>query len=646
VRADAVGLFWEDIPPVATRGSSGPRPLPPIPDTGWKLPEDYPSLEGQGAIAIDIEAYDPDLKTLGPGALRDGYMCGVSIGTEAGFRRYYPIAHEIGPNLDREKVFRWLRRELKRPVPKIGANILFDLMYLSVADIEVTGPFYDVQIAEPLLDENKLSYTLNNIAIEWLGEGKPQNEMRDWLVAAFGETNYKSNIWRAPPTVIGPYAEGDVDLPLRIFKLQREELERQGVWELFVLESKLLPMLLAMWRRGVPVNIAKTEELRDKLRGRQADVLLKIKAESGVDVDIWAADSLAQVFDTAGIMYPRTEKTNKPSFRKDWLAVCPHPVGRLVMDARRLDKFCGTFLEGALLEGSINGIVHCQFHPLKSDDGGTVSGRFSSSHPNLQNIPIRDQELGHLIRCLFEAEFGKIWWKFDWSQIEFRLGIHHAFRLKLRGAEAVVEQYRNDPATDYHKVVAAITGLERKFAKNINFGIIYGLGIDALADQLGVSFEVAQQMYRDYLRRVPFLGKLREKAMEHAMKTGIITTLSGRHRHFDTWEKKTRDGVYYFPSYVKGSKRAFTHKALNARLQGDAADIMKTAMVNAWEAGVFHEIGAPHLTVHDELDGSVEDIPVHHEALRELKHIMETCVELLVPLRADGGTGPNWGSIE
>lgn len=641
-RADAVGLFWEDLPPVSARGSSGPRPLPPIPETGWLLPTEFPSLDGQGAIAIDVESYDPDLKTMGPGFKRGAYICGVSIGTEAGFRKYYPIRHEMGPNLDGATVKAWLSRELKRPVPKIGANILYDLMALLSEGVKVVGPFYDVQIAEPLLDENKLSYSLDNLAIEWLGEGKPQNVMKDWLIDAFGPTNYKSNIWRAPASVVGPYAEGDVDLPIRIFELQRKEIETQGIWDLFVMESKLIPMLLAMWDRGVPVNQSRAQELNDKLRGRQLAAQNSLNEMSGFDVDIWSADSLSQVFDKFDTPYPLTEKTGKPSFRKDWLVKCAAPIAKPIMEIRRLDKFCGTFLEGALLGGSVNGLVHCAFHPLKSDEGGTVSGRFSSSGPNLQNIPNHDEELGPAIRSLFEAIDGKRWWKFDWSQIEFRLAIHHAARLQLRGAQQVVDKYHNDPTTDYHKIVAAITGLPRKSAKHINFGIIYGLGIEALAERLGVTVEIATKMYRDYMMRVPFVGKLRDRAMEHATKYGVITTLSGRNRHFDMWEKKG----FYFNSYVKGAKRAFTHKALNARLQGDAADIMKTAMVSAWESGVFDILGAPALTVHDELDGDFDGSPQSIEALAEIKHIMETCVKLLVPLVADGGTGPNWGSIE
>lgn len=642
---DDFGLgIWE---PEITfkRGFDGPRPLPEIPDTGWILPNEYPSLEGHGMIAIDVETCDPDLRSRGPGALRGAYICGVAVGTEAGFRRYYPIAHEMGENLDKERVYSWLRRELRRPVPKVGANIMYDLINLHNEGVEVEGPYYDVQIAEPLLDENRLSYSLEALSQSWLGEGKQENVMREWMLRAFGnEQNIKGNIYRAPPVVVGPYAEGDVDLPLRIFELQRAEIERQGLWKLFMLETRLIPLLLAMWRRGVRVDLDKAQQVFDNLGERQTEMIARIKHDTGIEPDIWAAESIAKIFDAAGVPYPLTEKTRKPSFRKEWLAACEHPVGKMIVEARRLAKFKTTFVGGYILNGNVEGRIHTSFHQLRSDEGGTVSGRFSSSTPNLQNIPIRDEELGPLMRSIFIPEQEQLWVKNDWSQIEYRLAIHHSARLKLRGADQVVAQYHNDPKTDYHRVVAEITGLPRKHAKNINFGILYGMSVATLAGHLGVSIEEANKLYYKYVSKVPFIKRLLNLASEAAARHGVITTLSGRNRHFNMWEK----GGEYYPHRVPGAKRAFTHKALNARLQGDAADIMKTAMVNAWGAGLFEDsvLGAPHLTVHDELDMSNPRSPVAEEALRELKHIMETCVQLLVPLKCDSGTGPNWGAVE
>jgi DNA polymerase I-like protein with 3'-5' exonuclease and polymerase domains len=646
LRGDAVGLWWEDIPEYIGRQSySGPRPLPHIPNTDWTMPTEFPSLEGQGMIAIDVETKDPDLRIRGPGANRDGYICGVAVGTEAGFRRYYPVAHETGENLDKEQVFTWLRRELKREVPKVGANLLYDLAYFDAAGIPVTGPFYDVQIAEPLLDETKLSYSLQSIATDWLGEGKRENAMMAWMLRAFGnENNLKGNIYRAPASVVGPYAESDVDLPLRIFALQRPELERQGLWDVFMLETRLMPLLLAMWKRGVRVDLEKAQQAYEQLAARQVQCLDELKRLTGHQPDIWAAESLRQIFDAVGVSYPLTEKTQKPSFRKDWLATCNHPAGQLIVEARKLDKFKGTFIKGYILEGNLNGRIHTSFHQLRSNEGGTVSGRFSSSNPNLQNIPIRDKELGPLCRSIFLPDQDCLWHKKDWSQIEFRLAIHHAARLRLRGADTVVHQYQTDATTDYHAIVATITGLPRSAAKSINFGILYGLGITNLAVYLGVSQVEAERMYREYLRRVPFVGKLREAAMEAANRHGEIITLSGRKRRFTIWER----GGQFFPHRVPGSRRAFTHKALNARIQGDAADIMKLAMAQAWEAGIFASdiLGAPHLTVHDELDGSDPQTAATSEAIGELKNIMETCVTLLVPLKADSGAGANWGAVK
>jgi len=250
VRGDEYGIFWEE--PVKERAArnDGPRVLPPAPDTGWTLPEGrdaFPSLQGQGWISLDTETYDPDLQDKGPGALRPGYIAGVSVGTQAGYRRYYPIAHQIGPNLPKEYVFEWLDQELNTDIPKVGARLLYDLEFLSVAGVRVQGPFYDVQVAEPLLDETHFEYSLESIAQRHLQEGKAESVMLDWLKRAFGDvTNIKRNIWRAPSSVVGPYAESDVDLPLRIFDVQKKMLEDEELWDLFILESKLIPMLLAM----------------------------------------------------------------------------------------------------------------------------------------------------------------------------------------------------------------------------------------------------------------------------------------------------------------------------------------------------------------------------------------------------------------
>lgn len=644
---DESGLFWQDEERTRARGSKGPRALPPIPDTGWLMPTEFPNLSGQGMIALDVETKDPNLSTMGPGFIRgDAYVCGVAVGTEAGFRSYYPVAHEMGDNLPKEKVFGWLSEQMRicKDVPKIGANFKYDLEALAFEGVEVDGPIYDVQIAEPLLNENKFVYSLQSLGVEYLDEGKETDLLYQWLVDAFGKDNFKGNIYRAPATVVGPYAESDVDLPLRIFRKQKKLLLEQNLWDLFIMESKLIKILLKMRHRGVAVDLPKIEQARDEMRKQQAKELAQIKLTTGLDVDVWAADSLARVYDAAGVSYPRTAKTNKPSFTKGWLEHNNHPVSRLIKSVRHLDKFCGTFMEGYILEGNINGRLHTTFNQLKSDGGtGTVSGRFSSTGPNLQNIPTRTAE-GKLIREAFIPDAGQKWYSIDWSQVEYRLIAHYAAVMRKPGAAEVVRRYLEDSTVDYHQLVADMTGLSRSNAKNLNFGLAYGQGIDLLCENLGVDRETGMKIINEYHTKAPFIRPLSKDVMQVAQQRGHIITLLGRHRRFHVWE--SRDGKNFSQEPLPGYRRAKTHKALNALIQGSAADVMKKAMVDIWESGVCDVIGIPQLTVHDELDGSFEPTKAGTEAINEMKRMMETTVNLKIPLLADMKTGANWGECK
>jgi DNA polymerase I-like protein with 3'-5' exonuclease and polymerase domains len=515
---------------------------------------------------------------------------------------------------------------------------------LSAAGVEVRGPFYDVQIAEPLLDENRLTYSLDSLAQKYFGEHKVEQTLSDWMTQAFGKKD-KNAIWKMPSHIVAPYAIGDVDLPLRIFARQKIELKKRGrLWELFLLESRLIPMLLAMRQRGVRVDLDQAEQLYKKLTKQQAETVAAIKHQSGIEIAPWNARSLANVFDHLGLQYRRTEKTKAPSFTKAWLEHHQHPIADLIRKVRHLDKLRETFVNG-ILERHINGRIYTQFHQLRSDSNGTVPGRMSSSLPNLQQIPVRSEE-GRRIRSIFIPEGGQRWFQNDWSQVEYRLIAHDAVSLNLPGAQAVVDKYRTDESADFHQIVADMTGLDRNAAKAVNFGLAYGEGAVKLCTSLGLSRENGEALLKEYHRRAPFIKQLSSGCMSIAARTGEIETLLGRIRRFNMWEIRHGGQITYFRERRPGSRRAFTHAALNARIQGSAADIMKLAMANIWESGVCEVIGAPHLTVHDELDGSYHDDKAGREALCELKHLMETCVELLVPLRVDAGTGPNWGSCE
>ena len=609
-----------------------------------------PSLEGHGAISVDVETKDPMIKVRGSGAHvpEETFVAGVAVATEAGFREYFPVRHEEGGNVDPAPVFGWLREELRREdQPKIGANLLYDVGFLAQEDVEMRGPLWDVQIAEPLLDENAFTYNLDRISMHHLGEGKVDEEMDAYLVARYGDKkNPKQHIWRAHASKVRDYAIGDVDRPLRIFAKQRPELERQDLWELFEMESKLIPLLAKMRRRGVRVDVSKAEKMRDECVRKREGLVEEIKRLTGIQIASSGMGSeIVRVLQQIGITeFPLTPKTKKPSITAPYVESIGHPTTEMIVEVRKLDKLVGTFLEGCILRQHHRGRVHCQFNQMKGEDGGTVTGRFSSSKPNLQFIPVRT-ELGKMIRSIFQPDEGHVWYKLDYSQIEYVLMIHDAVTLNLRGAREVAQNYTDDEDADFHQLVADMTGLSRSRAKTINFGLAYGEGVEKLCRQLGLSRDEGEALIREYHRGAPFMKPLINGCMEAAKRNGEIRTLMKRKRRFpywEIWDRKNKKKVVV-PHRIAGAERAFCHKALNARTQGSAADVMKAAMVDLIDSGVVDTLGAPQLTVHDELDGSMPDTREGREAIQEMKRVMENCVQLSVPLRVDPETGPNWG---
>jgi DNA polymerase I-like protein with 3'-5' exonuclease and polymerase domains len=616
-------------------------------------------------IAVDVETYDPDLLTKGPGPRRDGKMVGLCIGTDDGRSWYFPFGHEVEPhlNLDRDAVLHWAKDELCRAnQPKVGANLSYDLDYLLAADIDVAGSLYDVQIAAPLLDENRRSYSLDSLSQDYLGEGKVKGALQEWVGRAYQDGNYRKHVWHTSPRLVGPYGEGDADLPIRLMKKFVPMLREQGLMDLFSIESRLIMPLLKMRQRGVRVDLVAAQLMDDELSERieLAQEMLNAAAGGPIDVDVNA--DLKRLFDREGVEYPLTEKGN-PSFGKEWLMYHPHPACKLIIEVRKLLKYRDTFVRGYIFGMQINGRIHGQFHQLKGDENGTVSGRLSSSLPNLQNIPARDPEWGPRIRALFIPEGGEEWVRHDWSQIEYRFLAHYA---QGKGADIIRDRYGADPETDYHEMtldlVAPAAGWDistpplrkqrRKPVKNINFGLAYGMGENKLAADLGLDHAAAADLFSAYHSAVPFVKHTYNLASNRAKDAGFIKTILGRRARFELWQDArkwnsvgvARDEALtrYGPDIV----RAYTHKALNRLLQGSAADMMKVAMVKIHESGVPSVLGCPLLTVHDELDHSAPTSAAGREAVAEVKHIMETCLPLKVPVIADEESGPNWGQVK
>lgn len=640
VRFDNVGMWWEDYePPKSARGSNDRRARTvPVPDTKWTPPRDFPNLANVKRIGFDTETRDENLIERGPGFLRkDAHVVGVTVATtDAAW--YFPIRHEYESqrslNMDPAKVFAFVDDVFSRDISIVGANLMYDLEAMRAEGVRhPRGVLHDVQFAEPLIDEEARSYALETLGRKYLGEGKTSSQLYDWCAASFGgEANGKQrkNLWRSPPTLVGPYAESDGILPLRILAKQARVLQDEELWELYKLECRLIPLLLDMRFRGVRVDVAKAEQVLAWLRAEAR------KAQDEIPhVDVWAPESLEAAFTKAGVELARTEAGN-PSFRKEWLEACPHPLAKAILRVRMYEKAANPFVESYLLGNQIDGRVHCQFNPLRSDDYGTVSGRFSSSNPNLQNIPSRDKVLGPMLRGLFIPEEGCLWRRGDYSQIEYRMLAHYAVGkspTEKASAAMIRRRFRDDPKTDFHEmtqdIVLAETSitLDRKPAKNLNFGLVYGMAEEKTTRSLGVSAELGKRLYDAYHEAMPCVRYTYKSAERLAKRRGFIRTILGRRRR-----------------YARKDAAFFT--ALNACLQGSAADVMKKAMVDCYEAGLFAEdaCGIPHLTVHDELDWSEQRTERAQKAFIECERVMTTGIEhIKVPLMVEMSTGANWG---
>lgn len=618
---EQAGFFWEPFKYERQRvAKSDPRPRtpPPIPETGWRPRAHFPDLSGAKAIGFDTETCDPDLPEKGPGVRRGAYIVGVSVATNDGFKGYYPIKHSVGENLEPGPVFAWLREQLGRSAqPKVGANALYDLDFLSAAGVEVKGPIYDVLYADPLIYEYETSYSLDAVAERRLGLHKETSLLYQWAADAFGgqpNGEQRANIWRCPSSLVGPYAEADAVLPLQIISKQVPLLRAMGVAQVFEMECQLIPLLLKMRQQGVRLDLKRCAQVDDVLTVRIDSM------QKEVGIDVYAAEQIKMFCDREGIQYPLTA-TGKPSFVKKWLESHHHPRMKQISELRKLYKMRDAFVRNALLGSHVNGWVHCEFNPMRSDEYGTVSGRFSSSHPNLQQIPKRDKVWGPIIRGCFIPRDGEAWLKKDLSQIEFRLGVHFGLG---EGIEGVRERYRNDPKTDFYNLVVQITGLERDpTAKSIALGKLYGMGTAKYAAMQGIPMELAREQMRQFDGELPFMKETYDYYGEEARQWGFVQTIGGRVCHLD---------------------EGYEHKALNRKLQGSCADWIKRSMLEGYKRGLFDAISL-HLTVHDELDCGVAPKPEAVEATRELHHIMCNAYPLSIPVRAGSEFGQNWGKL-
>ena len=609
----------------------------------WNTPMEYKDLSQYKEIAIDLETKDDGLNNkLGAGwAIGKGEIVGFAVAVE-GWKGYFPFGHLGGGNMIPEQVKKYMKDICALPCTKIFHNAQYDVGWLEASGIPVHGPIVDTMIAAALIDENRFSYSLNALSVDYLNEIKAETELRE-AAAAHG-IDPKAEMWKLPAEHVGYYAEQDAELTLKLWQRFKQEIATQSLTTVWEMEQQLLPILIKMRQRGVRVQVEKAEALQKEMKNQEQELLKAIKKESGIEVDIWASRQIAKAFDKLKLDYPRTEKTKEPSFTQNWLINNKNKIAQLIVSAREINKFHGTFLS-SIMKYQVNGRIHGEINQLRGDNGGTVSGRLSMSNPNLQQVPARNKDFGPKIRSLFIPEDGYKWGSFDYSQQEPHMTVHYAASIGegYEGSNELVQAYQNSQA-DFHQTVADLVGIERTQAKTIGLGLMYGMGKQKLAISLGVSKDEANELIIKYNKKVPFVKKLSDRCKYAADEKGVIRTKKGRKCRFDMWE--TRDfGLHVAEKYEDAVakygkdniKRAFTYKALNRLIQGSSADQTKQSMLDCYEDGHL-----PILQIHDELCFNVKD----EKHAKQIQKKMQNAIEFKVPSVVEYGLGESWGDAK
>ena len=644
-------------------------------------------LKDVDTVAVDIETYDPNLKTKGLGAIRnDGFICGIAVATGKE-TAYFPLRHsDIFIDFKRdEKIWSVLNERIfqNENITKVFHNAMYDVCWIrAVTGMKMKGRIVDTMIAASVVDENRFKYSLDSLSKDYLDEEKYKYDLQQKTLEWSGGTvkDPMTNMHKLPASIVKEYAKQDVNLTYKLWNLfdkkidevlyTKEDGEQKTCRQIFELETKLFLCLVDMKFKGVRIDVAKAIEFGRHLKKRRDQIIKAIESITTIHVDIWAAASIKKLLDHLCIKdYKVTPKSKMPQLPKDYLRKHNNKCLRMIAKAREYDKAVNTFIDG-LLEYVHEDRIHADINQIRSDAGGTVTGRFSMSNPNLQQIPAKGY-IGGKMRELFIPEQGCEWGSFDYSQQEPRIVVHYAIKLGLPGTETLQEEFNKDDA-DFHQIVADMANISRKQAKTINLGLFYGMGKIKLQRELGLDQRQAKELFNEYHGRVPFVRQLSQELIAFSKENKLLFTLHDRFCRFDRWEttnkewnpetnrfnevplytreqaeeafkaemldkyKENKIDANYMDYFERYYTPAFTYKALNRLIQGSAADMTKKAMVDLHEKGIV-----PHIQIHDELCFSITD---HEPEL--IKNIMEQTIPLEVKNKVDFESGPNWGSIK
>ena len=686
------------------------------------------NLEGIDTVAIDLETYDPNLKTKGSGAVRkDGFVTGIAIATK-NQTFYFPIAHHMTDNLNTKETWNYLNEKVfqNKDITKVFHNAMYDVCWIRSATGQMLkGKLLDTMIAASVIDETRMRYSLDSISKDYLKESKYKYDLAE-KVLEWSNGMIKdpmSNMHKLPHHLVKDYAEQDVNLTLKLWELFEKKLDEvlytkikadgskefKTCRKIFELETKLFPCLVDMKFKGVRIDVEKAKVLGKLLEKRRDNLLKIIKKHTDVDIDIWAASSIKALLEHEKITdYEKTKDRKKklkgkdgknildekgepktelvpsttPKLPKDYLKTHKNRFLRMIVKARECDKAKNTFVEG-LLDFVHEGRIHADINQIRSDQGGTVTGRFSMSNPNLQQIPSKGI-IGKKMRELFIPDEGCVWGSFDYSQQEPRIVVHYALTLypykdpdrempnNLRESLEKIEESYKTSDVDFHQVVADMAQIPRTTAKTINLGLFYGMGKIKLASELNLTKAQANTLFNTYHEKAPFVKKLSQDLIEFAEDNKLLFTLGDRFCRFNRWETRDREwnskinryepvdilteekakiafkaelldkfkdsiADNYMKDFTNYYKPAFTYKALNRLIQGSAADMTKKAMVDLYEQGIL-----PQIQIHDELCLSIKN----DKEAKKVEQTMKYAIPLKVPNKVNYKKGSNWGSIK
>lgn len=580
-------------------------------------------IKSKKEVSLDIETTSLDPYT--------AKIATIAFCFEEGEAFVVPGAYAMGQPWDETEILAFLKPLLEdASLAKIGQNLKFEYEMFWHRGIELRGIAFDTMMAAYLLSSTRTHFNLESLCREYLGMEKME-------YADLFDTK-DQNILAVPADKLVLYAGSDVDAALRLYRLLKPEIEKNGLSHVFYeIELPLIPVLARMEYQGIRVDREHFEALSRLFREKMSELEKTIYHLAGHTFNIQSSQQLSKVlFEELGL--PPVKKTEKGKLSTDEEVLTAlsqvHPLPAAIVEYRTFAKLLSTYVEALPeLVNPVTGRVHTHFNQTI-----TATGRLSSSDPNLQNIPVRD-EWGKAIRRAFVPEKDWLLLSADYSQVELRILAHFS------GDEAMMEAFKREQDVHTHTAAllfgcdeASVTEEMRRKAKSVNFGIIYGLQAYGLSQQLGIPVSEARQFIESYFASFPKVRDFIEATLEEAYQTGMVRTISGRFRRFPELKGRKRN--------PKGGLDGSERMAINSKIQGSAADLIKIAMIRVDNALVREGLQARLLLqIHDEL---VFEFPEEEkEALVSLvKNEMENALSLRVPLKVDIGIGKNWSEAK